>query len=535
MRGLQDYIHHFEEGAGKNWGRFGALCLAILVVALAYNSFHSSDLPTREGMDYAQVARNIAQGNGFSTLFVRPLSLALVQRQAVSQGPWSGPLDNSDPAKLNPTHPDIAHAPLYPLLLAGLMKVLPFDFHIDLERQFWSAKGSTTSSDPEKGTGGRIFRRYQPDFLICIFNQCILLAVATASFLLARRVFDQTIAVVSTVLLLGTDLQWRFSASGLPTLLLQLVFLGLVWCLLKLNDQLETSETPELRTGRCSNSSLAVVAGVLLGLGAMTQYSFGLMILPVLGFYWLVSGSRRAAVTLTALSSFLVIVAPWLVRNYMVCGHLFGTAGYAVLEGTDWFPGDLLQRSLGAGTNLPVFDQLKVGCHKLILNSLRLLQNDLPRLGGTWLSGFFLVGLVIPVGTARSKRLGWFVASSVTVLAIVQILGRTTLSEDSPDVNSENLLVLLLPMIWIYGTKFFFLLLDQVEWYGGFLRTVFVAGFVILTCLAMPLSLVATRRSRSAFSPPYPPWIQAATSFVKKDEVMMSDVPWAVAWYGRAQ
>jgi len=47
-------------------------------------------------------------------------------------------------------------------------------------------------------------------------------------------------------------------------------------------------------------------------------------------------------------------------------------------------------------------------------------------------------------------------------LIVVQALGRTALSDDSPDINSENLLVLLAPLVIVYGTSLFFLLLEQV-------------------------------------------------------------------------
>jgi hypothetical protein len=37
------------------------------------------NLATQEAMDSAQLARNIAEGKGYTTLFIRPFSLYLVQ------------------------------------------------------------------------------------------------------------------------------------------------------------------------------------------------------------------------------------------------------------------------------------------------------------------------------------------------------------------------------------------------------------------------------------------------------------------------
>ena len=51
------------------------MALAVLYDLRAYRNFS-----TPEAMDTAQLARNIADGKGYTTSFIRPLSLYLVQR-----------------------------------------------------------------------------------------------------------------------------------------------------------------------------------------------------------------------------------------------------------------------------------------------------------------------------------------------------------------------------------------------------------------------------------------------------------------------
>ena len=41
---------------------------------------------------------------------------------------------------------------------------------------------------------------------------------------------------------------------------------------------------------------------------------------------------------------FAIVLTPWIVRNFIVSGTPFGTAGYAMLEGTPVFP----ELSIGA-------------------------------------------------------------------------------------------------------------------------------------------------------------------------------------------
>jgi len=131
---------------------------------------------------------------------------------------------DKDPARLNGNHPDISNPPVYPVVLAGLMKVLPFQFDT-------SAKGALWSTPDPDSPGGRRGIRYQPDFLITFFNQFLFLVMLLLVFFWARRLFDFPVALLSVVLLLTAEVLWRFSASGFSTMLLLVIFMGLIWCL----------------------------------------------------------------------------------------------------------------------------------------------------------------------------------------------------------------------------------------------------------------------------------------------------------------
>jgi hypothetical protein len=95
-------------------------------------------------------------------------------------------------------------------------------------------------------------------------------------------------------------------------------------------------------------------------------------------------------------------------------------------------------------------------------------------------------------------------------------------------------LVLLVPLVFIFGASFFFTLLEQMILPLRQLRYAVIAGFVALCCLPMVYTLVSS--ARPVVYPPYfPPEIQQTANWMKPDELMMSDVPWAVAWYGQRQ
>ncbi len=202
------------------------------------------------------------------------------------------------------------------------------------------------------------------------------------------------------------------------------------------------------------------------------------------------------------------------------------------MEQTQIYPQFLLERSLH-----PAFFGfvLKPYLAKMAGNVQSILSNDLPTLGGSWASIFFLAGLMLGFQKASIKRMRYFLLLCLGVFIIVQALGRTAFSDETPAVNSENLLILLAPLIFIYGTGFFFTLLDQLELPAMELRYPIIGGFVVLCCLPMIFILLPPKTNPVAYPPYYPPDIQRVAGWMRPDELMMSDVPWAVAWYGDRQ
>lgn len=106
---------------------------------------------------------------------------------------------------------------------------------------------------------------------------------------------------------------------------------------------------------------------------------------------------------------FLLLISPWLARNYFLSGTLFGTAGFAISEETSAFPGARLVRSLPQNFAAEL-NRLGLEAYgrKLILGLARLIQDDLPKMGGSWLSAFFLPGLLIPFRNPSSTACAGF-------------------------------------------------------------------------------------------------------------------------------
>ena len=515
---IQRLIHMSAGGAGSRYLRAFVLGLAVVGLMLVYDLRAYRNLATQEAMDSAQLARNIAEGKGYTTLFIRPFSLYLVQSHNEAKHAAAPATTNVDFADIKYTlHPDLANPPVYPVVLAGLMKVLPFHYPAELKKPFWSENNH--------------FQRYQPDFLIAVFNEILLLAVVVLTFFLARKLFDMNVAWLSALLIVGCELLWRFSTSGLSTMLLLVIFLGLVWCVLRIE---EMGREPQPRAARLLG--LALAAGLLTGVGALTRYAFGWAIIPVVLFLFSFSGQRRGSHALAALGAFMIVLTPWVIRNYAVSGTPFGTAGFAFAEGVGLFPRFRLERSVHPDmTHIFLF---KLYVQKILTNAEDILVNGLPRLGGSWASLLFLAGLLLGFRGIAVRRMRYFLLMCLGLFIVAQALGRTQLSDESPEVNSENLLVLLIPLVFCYGVSFFFTFMEQMKLPllpMLQLRYAVIAGFAALSCLPMIFTLLSSKVSPVVYPPYFPPDIQQTAGWMKENELMMSDVPWAVAWYGQRQ
>jgi 4-amino-4-deoxy-L-arabinose transferase-like glycosyltransferase len=171
------------------------------------------------------------------------------------------------------------------------MKVMPFNYKI---------------------TDAANYPKYQPEILIAGFNQALFFAAAFIIFCLARKLFETSVGWVSALVFLASDLFWRFSVSGLPTMLLVVIFLGVVWCLVALEQGAQPlasneagspeSPLPEKKRSVSWFIMVAAAAGALVGLGELTLYSFGWLILPTVAFLALYFPQRRIHLSLAALS-----------------------------------------------------------------------------------------------------------------------------------------------------------------------------------------------------------------------------------------
>jgi hypothetical protein len=491
---LQGFLWNLESFTSGPVFRMAAALIGFGFLAVVF-VVRSHGFSNQEAMESAQLGRHLAAWKGYTTYSIRPLTLHLLQEAKP---------ENAAEVLHHPV-PDLSIAPGYPFVLACLMKVLPFNFAAN-RGQLWP---------------------YQPELMIVGLNELLFFLSAIVLFQLARRLFDSSVAWVSAIAFGGSEIYWKFSLSGLSTMWLLLIFLSVVWCLVTL-DERDHREAPPSPAG---SVWWAVVAGVLVGIGSLSIYAFVGLIIPVLVYMWVFLTKQRGKLCFLTSISFLIIITPWIARNYALSHTPFGTAGFAFVQNTRTAEEDHLERSFDPTSEGLGALRVRSLLNKFLSNMGKILRDDLPRLGSNWAWAFFLCGLLLPFRLQPLQHLRFFVVGTMVLLCVVQAFGQTHLSTDSPDINSENLLVLIAPLVLVFGTGFFFTLLHQMEIPNPTVATLAGGLFAAVLCAPLFLSLV-TAPDLATFSPYNPVRIQTTAFMMKPDELMMSDVPWAVAWYG---
>ncbi len=435
---VQSAVFQIEMGRGKKVIQWVALVLLAAVLSPIYTaSQFRNGLAKREAMDMAQLARNIARGEGFTTHVIRPLSLWQLE-----QNGWD--IQNKDTRnRLINQHPDIANPPLYPFVLAQVFKILPKS----------------------------VFKYNEADHIfpaerwgILPFNQLCLLATMLITYLWAKRLFDARVAAMVGWLMLFSDTLWSYGVSGLPTNMLMLLLLLAMYCLFFADDRLNPPEPPEggaadAAPARISGPVVALVVGsaVLLGLCFLTRYLAGFFLIPLAIYAARIFRRRGAALWAGVyVVVFLAVITPWLVRNERVCGSMLGLAKYQLIERAGSIQGEALQRSYqpdltGAYSLRPLISKFLSNARPNLLVNLRLIGSD-------FLVLFFGVGLMYGFRRRDTTRLRGVLVGAIVVAIFAMSLIGSDPERNSSEVYGGNLLVLFLPLVAIFGVAFFYLL-----------------------------------------------------------------------------
>jgi hypothetical protein len=103
---------------------------------------------------------------------------------------------------------------------------------------------------------------------------------------------------------------------------------------------------------------------------------------------------------------------------------------------------------------------------------------------------------------------------------------------NGPEVGGGNLLVLLLPLVAIFGVAFFYLLLDRIPFRIKLTRGMAIGAFAALNVSPMIFTMLPPRPGSYPYPPYLPPVTRSVANLFEPNELGCSDLPWSMAWDG---
>lgn len=478
---IQDIVYNVDVGIGLRLIKLGLYLLFLLSIMVLYTATQFRGLKDAEAMDLAQVGRNLATQGRFVTQCIRPASMWYLIEHSKKQDPMIR------------QHPDILHPPLFPAYLAVGFKM--FESSLATER-------AARTFPPEQ-------------WVVVPFNHLVTILTGLLLFLLARRLFDGRVALLSITLFFLSDTVWSLSISGLAVPLAALLTTASFYLALVAGHQHQEGRAwwrwllPTVATAVCA------------GLAFLTRYGT-VALVPALAILLGVSFRKQAGPAIAIfLGVWLAVAAPWLARNYAVSGGLLGLAPYTALNGADPVLENVFERTLAQ--DLQSGAVLTAVQGKLLSGLARLYDQNLRTLGDGFLVCFFLTTFFYSFARGHVRLLRWSVALGLALLMVLAaVYGDAT----------ARLLAVFWPIVIIYGVAFFYILLDRMQLRIPLLRMGVTAAFLALSALPLVFTLLPPRAG-VPYPPYFPPYISHVCRMLTTDELLCTDMPWATAWYGK--
>lgn len=471
------------------------LVLIILTLGNLFVLFRGLNSP--QAMDQAQISREIARGNGFTTKMIRPVAYYQAQKAQNSSISFIG-------------FQDTYHSPLNPLINAAVLKLIRAD-------------------DPDAWQMGENEMVFPLDRVIATVSTLFFLMAIGVNYLLISRIFDVKIAGVCAILMLFCETFWNYSLSGLPQMLMLLLFscaIYFVYRAVEAAAEGRTSMTP------------AIIAGVFFTLLALTHWmtvwiALGYIIFAAIAF------RPRGIIGLSVVVLLILAAVGPILRNQTITDSPFGTAFLTLYGG------------LGSGSESAVMRTIDLEAEPLVLDGLilKILRTTLlqatdiiPFLGGIIVAPLFFIALLHPFKRAAIANFRW----AILLMWVSAALGLAFFGISKNELDPNQLHLLFAPIMMAYGLAFISILWSRLDFVATtpILRN--VHHFVIIGICALPLILSLPSKVKIGMHlkdrggvPHWPPYYAPALNskkaglkgWITDKQITFSDQPWAVAWY----
>jgi hypothetical protein len=472
---IQRAVHALEAGALAVWMR-RALILAVAVgIALFYLIHEFRGLATSQAMDQAQIGRELARGHGWRTNFIRPRAIGQLQGHGknVPRDIWS----------------DTYNAPIPPLIDA--LALLPV-------KARWKMKPQDIV--------------YVGDRAIAVSAVLLFFASTGVLFFAACRLFDRRLALLGCGLVLMCDAMWQYSISGLPQMLLLFLFHVAVYLIIRAVQAHYAGGPTKIWLG-----AIGLTFGLLALSHALTIWIF-VAALIFFVFFFRPRGWGAAIMLLT----FAAVYTPWLVRNWAICGHPGGVAIFSLFGYSEI--GHMRRIAFDLEDVNPGFFRNKISAN-VMTQSGRIVEY----LGWSVVAAMFFTSLLHSFRRAETAILRWM----ILVMWFGAFMGMATYGiHEEQGVAANQLNILFIPMMTCFGLAYLLVQWNRLNINVAFARAGFLTLLYVLCAVPMLSTMLLAPRKAGVRWPPYvPPYIAVLNEWMKPEEIIASDMPWAIAWY----
>jgi 4-amino-4-deoxy-L-arabinose transferase-like glycosyltransferase len=342
----------------------------------------------------------------------------------------------------------------------------------------------------------------------------VFMGALVSVYFLARRLFDPRLAAIVAGLTIISQIYWDYAMSGLPQTLLLLLFSLSLHALLRAVDAVQEGKRAALWL-----ATTGAAFGLLALAHAMTIWIF----LGALAFIALKFRPRPVA-ALGVLAVFLAVYSPWLFRNFAVYGNPFGVSQYACLSGIRG-----TENAIMRSVEINFFDVLPTYWKNKVLSNTVLQFGDLYGLLGHSLAApMFFLALLHPFKAPAAATFRW----ALLLMWLTGTFGMAVFGFDSePRLHPHNMHPLFAPFFAAFGVAFLLVLWQRLEIGARLLRYGLIALVFLVSGIPLLSAFFGEKQAKIHWPPYLPPFVGVLSEWTNEREIIMSDMPWAVAWY----
>ena len=478
--------------------------IAFIFLFLLQNFVNFRGLQTQQGMENAQIARELARGNGFTTKTIYPFTLALQEKtkNEINLQKFKGTLLQ----------------PLYPLVLSPVFKIAQIGN---------TEKYKMTLND----------MIYQPDRIISIFNNFLLLGVFIINFYLIQNLFNRRIAFFSIFSLLFSNLIWKFTQTALPQTLMLLLFSCGIFFYIKALNLLEENDggdyhpkiLPYLLISTAFFSMLVLCHWLALWL------FLGFIVISRISF-------KKTSLFVMQACILLITLSPVFFRNLSINDEFFGGIFYSLIGIGNY---EELLRNFETTNAISFRGQYY---SFLSTSTKEQISKILENFGGFGIAFMSIPALFYTFHKKINQKIIFQIFLLTIFTAIGMIFYNSSESSVEDGLKFSNLLILFIPLLSAYGfafcQAFWNTFLEKREYpiffhKHSFIKDYFVSIiFILIAFLLLFLDISSSfkikleRKGLALWPPYYAPSISILEEWTNtKSDIIASDQAWAVGWY----